>query len=666
MTATTDRGFRSGRASVGVREGTWYFEATVLRGHAQSGASKGSGGDAGNAHVRIGWGRREAGLDAPVGADGYAYGLRDVGGDKVHASRPAKYATKSGMAGFGTGDVVGCLIHIPKRSIQHPKDRESTSVEYHRKRIRLRFKGQLYLEMDEYPVSKEMEALVDRDGKYAQAKLDADLAAKVAANGGEDKMEGPMGNGVKGKKTKNAKKKAGEKKQEAMEIPPPPTFRELERIEGSRIEYFINGVSLGNAFEDIYDYLPLPPLPPPATKKSSSIPAEKEEMGDDGTLGYYPMVSCFGRGKLRMNFGPTFDYPPAEEVGARAMSERWPEYVQEERELDEKEEREMSEQLILDVEIDRLKTEALEIKLAKKAAAKAKVAGNGKKVGGVGGSPLSGNSGKGKKSGMGTPTPSISSKLNLASGPVTPRSTSPEPTSATSPIFRAMASADIGIQRSNKGHAHIDADAEGDVYVDAEGDIETDGTYPLVDRLRHDFSSAAGSSRGSPAPSTPAGYDSAAPLGTVKGKKGKGRPKAKGTGKAAAKGKSKGRAEMDGPGGAMPVDTPEEDTGFGRDVDMDMAEGVGSGSGSHLDLVGDHGAREREGEEMGTDADVDAEGEVDEEMAGGETDADAEGEMDEEYDQAQSGADLWTLQGDGHEKEEELGRTEMGGRLELG
>ena len=90
-----------------VREGKWYFECHILGGKT-TGAGGGTGGDVGNAHVRVGWGRREAQMDAPVGADAYSYGIRDVDGSKVHISRPKPYAQ-----GFGTGDVVGCMITLP-------------------------------------------------------------------------------------------------------------------------------------------------------------------------------------------------------------------------------------------------------------------------------------------------------------------------------------------------------------------------------------------------------------------------------------------------------------------------------------------------------------------------------------------------------------------------
>jgi COMPASS component BRE2 len=59
LTVTTDKGFRMCRANVGVKEGNWYWEATI-----QTATGDGVVKGPGNAtvegpHVRIGWARRE-------------------------------------------------------------------------------------------------------------------------------------------------------------------------------------------------------------------------------------------------------------------------------------------------------------------------------------------------------------------------------------------------------------------------------------------------------------------------------------------------------------------------------------------------------------------------------------------------------------------------------
>lgn len=55
----SEKGWRAARANVGLREGAWYWEIEVTKG----------GGD--GAAVRVGVGRREGSVNAPVGIDGY-------------------------------------------------------------------------------------------------------------------------------------------------------------------------------------------------------------------------------------------------------------------------------------------------------------------------------------------------------------------------------------------------------------------------------------------------------------------------------------------------------------------------------------------------------------------------------------------------------------------
>jgi len=264
-------------------------------------------GEHGNAHVRVGWGRREANIDGPVGMDGYGYGIRDVGGEKVHISRPKPYA----KVGFKTGDVVGCFIHLPRRR------KDELIV---RRRVPIRYKGQHYFEMDEYAPQKEMEGLINREGKVMEVKEEVKLEEKPKPG--------------KGATTKNAKKTKSKDK----DIPFGPVVRDLPILEDSRIVFYLNGEPLGTAFEGLYDFSPLPSIKlATTTKKSHGHEVVKEVLQDDGTLGYYPMISCFGKGKVSVNFGPDWIKPP-EDMEARPMSERWDEWREEERLLDERDE----------------------------------------------------------------------------------------------------------------------------------------------------------------------------------------------------------------------------------------------------------------------------------------------------------------------------------------
>ncbi|WVQ99119.1 hypothetical protein IAU59_006251 [Kwoniella sp. CBS 9459] len=391
LTISNDRGFRSARANVAVREGSWYFEVRIEKGHGASGGGKGhlGGGDVGNAHVRIGWGRREASIDAPVGADGYSYGIRDVGGEKVTLSRPKPYANKD----FKTGDVIGCMITLPSR--RDPFEEPRNDPKYiKRQRRHFNYKGQSYFESPEYTTSREMDAMVDREGKQAAAAAAATAAAVTATEGIQENGNGtgdmPNGNGgggpgKKGATTKNTKKGKKDHSSNTAALDIVPVARVPPKLEGSSVVFYLNGESLGEAFTDLYDFTPLPPVrlntghDRPGKKahahddQRSNQPGEDDAnvVHDDGTLGYYPMISCFGKGKARFNPGPDFEYPPSVylqtrriqpdqddgvkvEMGddatnqrsrIRAMCERWDEFREEELRYDERDEAEDTEKL---------------------------------------------------------------------------------------------------------------------------------------------------------------------------------------------------------------------------------------------------------------------------------------------------------------------------------
>ncbi|WWD17532.1 hypothetical protein CI109_101973 [Kwoniella shandongensis] len=326
---------------------TWYYEVLVERGNGACGGGKGTGSvDLGNAHVRIGWGRRECNIDGPVGSDGYSYAIRDVGGEKVHLARPKPYGRS-----FATGDIIGCLITLPKRPSLEDKDKDDPAT-IKRQRRYFNYKGQSYFEMAEYTTSREMDAMVDREGKMAAAAKAAAEAEKLGnGDGGAEIGNGqvpppppPGGKGKKGATTKNTKKG---KKEADGDLSLSSTARLPDKLEGSSISFFLNGEPLGEAFKDLYDFTPLPPLYTPANhgKKGGHHSEKIEIMHDDGTMGYYPMLSCFGKGKLSVNFGPTFAHPlPSTE--ARPMVERWAEFREEERKWDERDEEEDTKRLL--------------------------------------------------------------------------------------------------------------------------------------------------------------------------------------------------------------------------------------------------------------------------------------------------------------------------------
>ncbi|KAK6910419.1 hypothetical protein I203_104451 [Kwoniella mangroviensis CBS 8507] len=356
LTISNDRGFRSARANVAVREGRWYYEVKIERGNGSLGGGKGHLMSS-NPHVRIGWGRREANLDSPVGSDAYSYAIRDVNGEKVHISRPRPYAGKS----FQTGDIIGCLITLPKRP--PPPSGKNDPAKIKRLRRQFVYKNQSYFESNEYIPSKEMDSLIDREGKLSAEKKQ-ELNGDAAHDGpGDGQMNGEInengiipkkGGGKKGAATKNTKKNKNEPNASLSEGVTN-ISRPLKRLDGSKIEFSLNGEHLGVAFQDLYDFIPLPPINTALSSGHGKKSHDNEITHDDGTLGYYPMISCFGKGKARFNPGPDFTYPPAthsqqDDKGEgderiRPICERWEEFRLEEQKYDEQDEIEGTEVL---------------------------------------------------------------------------------------------------------------------------------------------------------------------------------------------------------------------------------------------------------------------------------------------------------------------------------
>ncbi|ORY80007.1 hypothetical protein BCR37DRAFT_349319 [Protomyces lactucae-debilis] len=262
LSATTDKGFRTARANVGVREGSWYWEIKVLCGN----------GDRGG-HVRLGVARREATLDAPIGFDGYGYGLRDRGGEKMHLSRPRAFMEES----FGTGDVIGFHLQLPKV----PTCAGGVAGLVSRERIPIRYRGQLYFEQLEYVGTREME---DR--------LNPATAAAAASTA---------------------------KEATTKPLPVPGTLQDPQAtLKGSSIVVYRNGKRMGIAFKDLLNFLP------PFSQTRTALAA-----ADDGTLGYYPAVSVFSGGAAQFNFGPDFTFPPTTVKQCRPLSERYAEQIAE-------------------------------------------------------------------------------------------------------------------------------------------------------------------------------------------------------------------------------------------------------------------------------------------------------------------------------------------------
>ncbi|EFP78499.1 uncharacterized protein PGTG_04455 [Puccinia graminis f. sp. tritici CRL 75-36-700-3] len=301
LSVTTDRGFRSARANLPIREGQWYFEISIVRAGGE--INQGARSEPEEAHVRVGIARRESGLNAPLGIDGYSYGIRDKTGEKVHLSRPQKYGEP-----FGSGDVIGILIDLPK--MRQPRDGDHDDpARIERKRIPIRYRRQLYFESAEYPISKEMEEL-------AESALPAKLKSKQEPHKATLTSETPK------KKSLPGQKQVEDEPPTLPALPSGPPLRPLSVLKGSKVAFFKNGVCQGVAFRDLLDFLPLRVDPSPQNNGSVHQLGEDQtaadsnnvksggRLYDDGTLGYYPCVSVYGGGIARLNAGPEFKFAP--------------------------------------------------------------------------------------------------------------------------------------------------------------------------------------------------------------------------------------------------------------------------------------------------------------------------------------------------------------------
>lgn len=304
---SNEKGWRMGRGNVVAREGRLYYEVKIIRGVPAEGPVVPTGQENNpQPHIRMGWARREAPLDAPVGFDGYSYGITDIRFESIHRSRSAKIynhlpKSKSKSSknkptvmingrpvpvelapddNVREGDVIGLEISLPSLSL-HRKVVDGiynpavdivegvgdASVEIQdiiRDRIPVQYKGNFYFEQLEYQSTKPMETYSDRAP-----------VSKVIPNANHED----------------------------------PCLRSLPQ---SSIRIYKNGKLVGTAFENLVAFLP------PA---SSPLASSGARVGfDDGMLGYFPAVAAFCGGIAQVNFGPHFWCPPAELLEDVVMS----------------------------------------------------------------------------------------------------------------------------------------------------------------------------------------------------------------------------------------------------------------------------------------------------------------------------------------------------------
>jgi COMPASS component BRE2 len=301
---TTDKGFRMAKANVGIREGRWYWECKITSGVPKQ--KPGEPAQDSHGHVRMGFARREAAQDAPVGFDAYSYGIRDVEGQKVWMSRPKAFFPAG--ESINEGDVIGLEINLPSEKLHQKvvsgnynpavdltdEDGGYERPDIIRDRVPIRFKNHLYFEQIEYSTCKELEELMNP-------------SPVISSTGGVSTAS-----------------------QDPGPTHPVPALRTLPH---SSIKIYKNGKLVGTPFTDLLSFLP------PASKPVPQVGAR--EGLDDGMLGYFPAVSVFRGGAAEVNFGPNWWFPPAIEEdtemgntsGAqpqariRAASERYDEQI---------------------------------------------------------------------------------------------------------------------------------------------------------------------------------------------------------------------------------------------------------------------------------------------------------------------------------------------------
>ncbi|KAF2197971.1 Ash2-trithorax family protein [Delitschia confertaspora ATCC 74209] len=306
-----EKGWRMGRGNVVAREGRFYYEVKILKGIPPEGPPPSekmteSGQQTAAPHIRMGWARREAPLDAPVGFDGYSYGITDKRFEAMHRSRAnkifrllpkgSKSKSAKGRPGQGKpapveyitdmhlreGDIIGLEIQLPSLSLHRKvvegiynpavdlgdgfdevkNSRDPLNLDKPqdiiRDRIPVPYKGNFYFEQLDYTTTKSMETYSDR---------------------------GP-----------------------ASKITPSPNHEEpsLRTLPHSSIKVYLNGKQVGIAFENLLAFLP------PASAPSSQAGARTGF--DDGMVGYLPAIAVFNGGMAEVNFGPDFWCPPEEMV----------------------------------------------------------------------------------------------------------------------------------------------------------------------------------------------------------------------------------------------------------------------------------------------------------------------------------------------------------------
>lgn len=229
------------------------------------------------------------------------------------------------IAGFKSGDVIGMLIELPplkeqKQAIEsfinqklrekntqsndnHPskkkrKTKKNSEIDnddekytkydnISRDQIPIKYKNALYYEQYEYTTTKKMDHLLNPVTVFGEKAI-----LENAVNSGE--------------------------------------ATNLQNIPNSKISVFKNGIEIGVMFENLYSFLPtyLEDSELNVSYNTRQLQNSSYKNTDDGSLGYYPMLSVFQDGVVGINPGPDFKFPIAGlNKDVRPISERYNENV---------------------------------------------------------------------------------------------------------------------------------------------------------------------------------------------------------------------------------------------------------------------------------------------------------------------------------------------------
>ncbi|KAL4868943.1 hypothetical protein BDV12DRAFT_168642 [Aspergillus spectabilis] len=300
LAVTTSDPWHTARANVCAREGTYYYEARII-----SGVMNGSEGTPSNGntrlpsrgHIRLGFARREADLDVNVGVDCYGYGIRDVNGEVVNRMR-CEYFFPKGES-MREGDVIGMLITLPPLSL-HKKVVEGT-----------------------YDPRSDSDA-TSQPGPGSATNIIRDRIPFHYKNDFCWQQSNVF-------PTKQLRDYAFNLKETPTFGPPSPLNGEdasLRTLPGSSITIYKNGVKMGTPFKELYAFLP------PGSRLANgtnNLGLGERENADDGMIGYYPAVSCYGGGAVECRFeGPWWFGPPSNTENtqpAKGIGERFNEQI---------------------------------------------------------------------------------------------------------------------------------------------------------------------------------------------------------------------------------------------------------------------------------------------------------------------------------------------------